>query len=148
MKQCSSCHQIFSLSHFHKNRRSKSGYRSECRDCKRIKQRKWWKPSSRAASAVKHAAIKRAFLASILVDGYCVDCSECNILVLDFDHVDPSTKLHSVADLLANGGLPALKREVAKCVLRCANCHRIRTAHQFGSWRLELQKPEASSCTG
>jgi hypothetical protein len=28
-----------------------------------------------------------------------------------------------------------LKAEIAKCQVRCANCHRRRTAAQFGWWR-------------
>lgn len=33
--------------------------------------------------------------------------------------------------------LAGLERGIDKCVVRCANCHRVRTAKQFGSYRLE-----------
>ena len=59
-------------------------------------------------------------------------CMDCKIhyppYVMDFDHREPSNKLFGVSDL----GLRSMDKflkEVSKCDLVCANCHRIRT-HQ------------------
>ena len=62
----------------------------------------------------------------------CVDCGETDPMVLEFDHVDSTTKRHHVGSL-ARAGYPwsAVLAELDKCEVRCANCHRKRTAQQF-----------------
>ena len=62
----------------------------------------------------------------------CVDCVEANIVMLDFDHRDSATKAHSVTVLARHKPWTRVLAEIAKCEVRCANCHRRRTAHQFG----------------
>jgi hypothetical protein len=53
-------------------------------------------------------------------------------MVLDFDHVS-GMKLMGISRMVANGGsLEALQEEIAKCVSRCANCHRRKTARERG----------------
>jgi hypothetical protein len=64
----------------------------------------------------------------------CVDCAESDIIVLDFDHRDPSAKSHNVILLAMHKPWNRVLLEIAKCDVRCANCHRKRTAHQF-RWR-------------
>jgi hypothetical protein len=60
--------------------------------------------------------------------GKCVDCGfNAHLAALDFDHVDPSTKKFGIASKLQNADYLELIEEVKKCVLRCANCHRIKT---------------------
>lgn len=57
-------------------------------------------------------------------------CSVCGIKdprVLEFDHKDPSTKIASVAGLMAaKVSLKQIKEEIRKCDVLCANCHRIK----------------------
>jgi hypothetical protein len=62
----------------------------------------------------------------------CVDCGVKDARVLEFDHRDPLTKLESVS-LVARQGIAwqRIEAEIAKCDVRCANCHRRRTALQF-----------------
>lgn len=64
----------------------------------------------------------------------CVDCGETDIVVLDFDHRDPSAKSYNIIVLATHKGWARMLQEIAKCDVRCANCHRRRTAQQFG-WR-------------
>ena len=67
----------------------------------------------------------------------CVDCGEGDPVVLDFDHVDAASKSWNIADKVADGcAWRTIEAEIAKCVVRCANCHRRRTARQFGWYRL------------
>jgi hypothetical protein len=33
-----------------------------------------------------------------------------------------------------------IEREIAKCSVRCANCHRRRTAQMFGYWRASAEQ--------
>ena len=70
----------------------------------------------------------RAFLREQKEGKPCQDCGgvfpPC---VMDFDHLDPKQKVKSVAELVQSGSQKALLREIEKCDLVCANCHRIRT---------------------
>lgn len=56
--------------------------------------------------------------------GQCIDCSvEYD---LEFDHVDPSTKLFPIGKLL-NFSKVKRDEEIKKCVLRCKSCHIIKS---------------------
>jgi transcription elongation factor Elf1 len=56
----------------------------------------------------------------------CVDCGEKNHIVLDFDHI--KDKKYNVSRMIHDGFTWAsIKKEVLKCEVVCANCHRIRT---------------------
>lgn len=68
-------------------------------------------------------AVNKAFVKAYLLEHSCIDCQEADIVVLDFDHVR-GRKKHNVADMLNNNSLVSLKKEIAKCEVRCANCHR------------------------
>lgn len=58
----------------------------------------------------------------------CADCGNDDFRVLEFDHIDQSTKSFNVSDGLSRGYLlAALLTEIKKCRVLCANCHRIRT---------------------
>jgi hypothetical protein len=62
----------------------------------------------------------------------CLDCGERDPVVLDFDHLDPADKSAEVGWFASrNYGWPTILREIRRCQLRCANCHRRRTARQF-----------------
>jgi len=81
----------------------------------------------------------------------CVDCGERDPLVLEFDHLDPLTKRAEIYYLVQRGyAWTTIQDEISRCEVRCANCHRRRTAVQF-SWpklqphQLESQ-PLARAC--
>ena len=62
----------------------------------------------------------------------CVDCGEADPLVLQFDHREPATKRREVSCMIRDYAWPQVEAEIAKCDVRCANCHQRRTAHQLG----------------
>jgi hypothetical protein len=75
----------------------------------------------------------REYVYSYLATHFCVDCGENDPIVLEFDHVR-GVKTCSVSDLLGkSAGLAKVQEEVGKCVVRCANCHRRKTARD-GGW--------------
>jgi hypothetical protein len=57
-------------------------------------------------------------------------CADCGVqypyFVMDFDHRDPSQKVACI-NVLAWCSEQALREEIAKCDVVCANCHRMRT---------------------
>lgn len=72
----------------------------------------------------RYEAEKRAWIDAYLADHPCVDCGEDDREVLDFDHVR-GKKTAAVSAFIRGGySLAKLIAEVAKCDVRCANCHR------------------------
>jgi hypothetical protein len=69
-------------------------------------------------------------LAKIKEDSGCVDCGESNHIVLDFDHL--RDKKYNISRMIHDGfSWSAIKKEIAKCEVVCANCHRIRTHNRL-----------------
>jgi len=93
----------------------------------------------------------RALLLAHLLGHPCVDCGETDPVLLDFDHRDPASKRKEVGRLAATKPWPQVLAEIAKCDVRCANCHRRRTARQF-AWgkltRLVTQIPQQPEVAG
>jgi hypothetical protein len=57
----------------------------------------------------------------------CEDCGQDHPATLEFHHLNPTKKDFNVSRLIAQStSLRRLKEEMAKCVVLCANCHRIR----------------------
>lgn len=78
-----------------------------------------------------------------------MDCGEKDVVCLEFDHVS-GDKIKSVGAMLnLSWSIAKIKQEISKCVIRCANCHRRKTAKDF-NWKKfnysELtQQPECLS---
>ena len=81
----------------------------------------------------KTRAAVRAFLLEHLLGHPCVDCRESDPVVLEFDHRDPKEKCFDLGSSVTGGyALESVKLEVAKCDIRCANCHRRKTYRELG----------------
>lgn len=63
-------------------------------------------------------------------------CTDCRIeypwFVMEFDHCRGDKDTDIAKMVHAPVGLPRLKRELQKCDLVCANCHRSRTYERLG----------------
>ena len=83
-------------------------------------------------------SIKRQAVFEYFQKHWCIDCGERDPIVLEFDHVDRTKKVNTVSAMIRSGtSIETMMLEIAKCVVRCANCHRRRTySEQTGSWRL------------
>jgi hypothetical protein len=65
-------------------------------------------------------------LQKIKEDSGCVDCGVGNHIVLDFDHL--KDKKYNISRMIHDGfSWAEIKKEISKCEVVCANCHRIRT---------------------
>lgn len=73
----------------------------------------------------------RLRLWNYLLSHPCVDCGENNPIVLEFDHIK-GNKLLTLAKMVTKYSWKNLEQEINKCEVRCANCHRIKTAKQRG----------------
>lgn len=60
-----------------------------------------------------------------LLGGKCVSCGYCkSSAALDFHHKDPNTKLFNLSTAWHSKSLNLIRKEIEKCELLCANCHR------------------------
>lgn len=58
----------------------------------------------------------------------CMNCGNNDFRVLEFDHIDRNTKSFNISDGLKRGySLEKIRSEMTKCIVLCANCHRIKT---------------------
>lgn len=73
-----------------------------------------------------------------LRDNPCIDCGETDFIVLDFDHNDPKEKEHNVSSMIGCFPWGKIEAEIQKCSVRCANCHRRKTARQSGFLRFQI----------
>jgi len=64
-----------------------------------------------------------------LVEHFNNKCGDCGGVFppccYDFHHVDPSTKSFEIAPRL-DGNFETILKEAEKCIMICANCHRVR----------------------
>jgi hypothetical protein len=59
--------------------------------------------------------------------GICLDCKQSfPDCVFEFHHVDPTTKIHTDPSKVFMFSDVRIKEELDKCIMLCANCHRIR----------------------
>ena len=72
---------------------------------------------------------KAQLLLDYLLEHPCIDCGESDPIVLEFDHRTGTEKVDSVTEMASNNcSWAKILAEIEKCDVRCANCHRRRTA--------------------
>lgn len=73
--------------------------------------------------------LRRKKFAISLKGGKCVFCGVehdgKNYAIFDFHHLDPEFKEENISKMLGNRSKEALVKELERCVLACANCHRL-----------------------
>jgi hypothetical protein len=83
----------------------------------------------------KNAAAQYSLYKAKCVGYFSGKCADCGLVseyneVYDFHHLDPTIKDWSIAKLLAGRCWAKIIEELKKCVMICANCHRIRHAKE------------------
>lgn len=78
---------------------------------------------------------KAKYVCEYLLDHPCVKCGETDPVVLEFDHIEQSTKYKIVSTLVHSGTMEQVLAEIDKCRVLCANCHKRRTAKQM-NWKI------------
>lgn len=118
--------------------------RSICKPCRRKYDREYHTKRSVKAKQEKvikqlaRARFKRKYIFNYLSNNPCVVCSEDDPVVLEFDHIDPTSKRFNVSDMTCHS-IKKIDKEIALCRVLCANCHRRHTATQLG-WYSDIVK--------
>jgi len=147
-KCCSWCREEKPLHAFAFSDRKTGQRQSLCRACHAIARRDHYlrnRPDY-IAWAMRQSRQRHDEQAA-LVDEYLgshpyVDCGESDIRLLEFDHLDGTTKVMDLSAMVGRRNTRKLIEEIAKCDVRCVNCHRRRTAAQF-DWPNRLSEGAA-----
>jgi len=144
MKTCPVCYRRKPVEEFNWKYKAKGVRCSTCRECMRIYIRQHYqsnvdyyvKKAMRRKKAYIGIISKRVF--NYLSTPPCVDCGEIDPIVLEFDHIDSATKISTISEMVQRQRpWEKIMDEISKCEVRCANCHRRRTAKQQG-WSMRL----------
>ena len=137
-KTCCTCGVYRAITEYNVRSSAKDGRQSRCRDCSRT----WYEANKVRHKAnvrriaAKNLAIYRARVLEYLRIHPCVDCGESDIRCLEFDHREANVKIADVTKLIsALVPWARIEAEIAKCDVRCANCHRRVTATRGRWWR-------------
>lgn len=135
MRVCSTCNSSY----------QDFGQRASfCRSCKQAYDREYHARRSDEKKRRKQELQRqrqianRQFMYNYLSTNPCEVCGETDPVVLEFDHIDQTTKLIAVS-LMVCHSLDKIKEEIAKCRVLCANCHKRHTAVQLG-WYKDLNR--------
>lgn len=138
MKVCVTCHEAKALEAFNLRRSARDGRQDRCRDC----CKKWYaehdKPHRAAVAARAQRLLdeQRQLVVDYLLEHPCVDCGEGDVRVLEFDHRPGVEKRAPIALLVrSRHSWGVVEAEIAKCDVRCANCHRRKTGERGLHWR-------------
>lgn len=125
-KRCSDCREIKLRVEYYKNCRQSDGLETRCKGCNVLRKK-------------AKIAYFKSLVVEHLLKNPCIDCGERDIVVLDFDHVTGEKDM-SISDMIKSvRSVERFKNEILKCAVRCANCHRKKTARDFGSYRLNIK---------
>jgi len=117
------------LEYFAVHRVRKDGRQPYCRECKSGFDSRYYHANKtthyqRVSRYIRDNKLK---LWDYLVNHPCVDCGQDDPVVLEFDHLE--NKEAAVSNMISRRfSWQAIEREIRKCEVRCANCHRKRTA--------------------
>lgn len=123
-RKCSRCETTRPIEMFYTSLEAKRAKRegrkrflAPCRVCQREINGERMRPRREYADAIK-------------AERGCADCGlrlPAHPEVFDFDHLDHTAKVATIATFMTKGTFEELVAEIAKCEVVCANCHRIRT---------------------
>ncbi|GAA1938911.1 hypothetical protein GCM10009775_33800 [Microbacterium aoyamense] len=143
MKTCGTCRQSKPFTDFNRKASRPDGLQEVCRECNREASRRYYERNREehvrtiVARTAEQRRASKDFLAAYLREHPCVDCGNADIRVLDFDHRPGTEKRLDVMRMVKDGySLAKVEAEIAKCDVRCRNCHAIATLTRAGdNWR-------------
>ena len=126
LKTCKSCNEKLDISKFGVNNSKKDNLAVYCLSCCR-------------EAYTKRRIEAQTFILDYLANNPCVQCGESDIRVLEFNHL--RDKSFNIARRASKGATKKLLiKEIEKCEVLCANCHRKHTCNQSNSMRVSYMK--------
>lgn len=133
MKKCTDCGQTKVKDEFSVNKSKKDGLNYRCKVCQNKYFKEYYKKNKKKHLKAVRKRNKRvekelkSFIDS-LKQKPCLDCGvQYPPCVMDFDHVTGTKKFAIAMAARLGASKKKVLKEIQKCELVCANCHRIRT---------------------
>ena len=137
-RACTKCHVVKPMEEFGWKYKSLGKRHAVCKECTSVRSSNWYyqnqdrQKENVRLNNLEYRKAARDFMFDYLSTHPCTKCGETDPVVLEFHHL--GEKSSEVSRLLGRGVTrEALKAEIDKCVVVCANCHRRITAEQR-SW--------------
>lgn len=131
-RRCARCGRNRLLKSFKTRNKAKGLLQSWCVDCrKEFDAERYLTYGERKRQFNKSKEIRARntnFICEYLSTKSCVVCGNSNILSLEFDHVR-GVKEFNISES-GSFSIDTLRAEIDKCDVKCANCHRIKTARE------------------
>jgi hypothetical protein len=118
MKKCSTCKLVKLIDAFAINKTKKDGRSYYCKDCQKQKSKKHY-----AANKLDYT-LRNKRRKKLVMRKKCILCPESSVCCLDFHHRNPSEKKGNMSFLAQTHSWKMVLKEIEKCVILCANCHR------------------------
>ena len=138
MKKCTKCKKEKPANEFNFKIKSLGLRQGQCKECTRLfvknhynKNKSYYLKKARKRNTKLELELLEN-LKDYFLKHPCIDCGESDITVLEFDHMGKVPKFKAVSYLMKHRyKLEKIIDEINKCEVRCANCHRRKTAKQF-----------------
>jgi len=114
---------------------------TRCKACQALVSKRHYESNKASYIARSHArdavviADNQKKLAAYLACHPCIDCGNADIRVLEFDHIRGTKSGNLSLMVKESHAWATIEAEIAKCEVRCANCHQIKTSERGGFWR-------------
>ena len=111
-KKCATCGKELPITEFWFKDKKTQKLSSTCKKC-------------HSQYVANQYAERKQLVEKIKSECGCAKCGDKRSYVLDFHHLDPKEKDYTIARITSNSTkMDTIKKEIEKCVVLCANCHR------------------------
>lgn len=145
MKQCTKCKKEKTEDSFSFKVKTTGLRQMQCKECVRslvknhYNQNKEYYLNKAKKRNSEYKNLVNTYIYQYLLKNHCVDCGESDVTVLEFDHQGKKPKLQAVSQLVRRQyTFDKIVEEIEKCEVRCANCHRRKTAKDFKWYKLKM----------
>lgn len=128
LKKCTKCQRELPLDNFRWKNKSEGRRHAQCKECQRAQEKQHYQESRERRESVRMTADYQKSTNMYLVNKArqvgCKKCGEKRLYVLDFHHRNSDEKIETINHMIKSASAQILQRELEKCDVLCANCHR------------------------
>ena len=132
-KICPQCNLSKKVTEFSRATKRKDGLQRCCKKCDAIRTHDIWAANKEKYRAINYTCSRKWYrfnqkqMEILKKDKYCIICGESDSSCLDFHHIHPKDKKMTISRMMSSRrSWNNILKEISKCNILCANCHRIK----------------------